>query len=249
MVSRIVPYPAEFGGGFCYQLDSSASDRTWFIHLLDSMGQRRAQADGPVRVCDSLLTWLRVPAPDGLPPGPYTVRLGPLRPDTNRRMTMVENRIGYSWLPSGAIDFPVRVIQATPFVPFGAPGPQTVVGQVRLVSTDSQLRAGQPLDLELDWFPTATSDRTLVQSLQLLAPDGRLVAQRDQQPALGAYPTTAWIPGTLFRETITLDVPSGLPAGAYRAILALYDPVTGQREQWSTGEDAVTLAITSLVTP
>ena len=85
--------------------------------------------------------------------------------------------------------------------------------------------AGGALVAELEWAGDVTGRKA---SLQLLAPDGRLVAQDDRETAPG-------------RQTAVLLVPRSAAPGDYRLILTLYDPVTLQRFALADGAEATTL--------
>lgn len=56
-----------------------------------------------------------------------------------------------------------------------------------------------------------------------------IVAQKDQPPLNGAYPTSVWDPGEIVADEITLPLPVVPPAGTYQVVVGLYDIQTGQR--------------------
>jgi hypothetical protein len=58
---------------------------------------------------------------------------------------------------------------------------------------------------------------------------GEVVAQKDQPPLNGAYPTSLWDPGEIIADTISIPLPADLPTGEYQLVLGLYDFQTGQR--------------------
>ena len=58
---------------------------------------------------------------------------------------------------------------------------------------------------------------------------GQTVAQKDQPPLGGAYPTSLWDPGEIIADEVVIPVPPELPAGEYQLVVGLYDFVTGQR--------------------
>jgi 4-amino-4-deoxy-L-arabinose transferase-like glycosyltransferase len=58
---------------------------------------------------------------------------------------------------------------------------------------------------------------------------GQTVAQQDQPPLNGAYPTSLWDPGEIIADEILLPLPDELPGGGYQIVIGLYDPDTGQR--------------------
>ncbi|MEJ2558787.1 MAG: hypothetical protein P8186_21745 [Anaerolineae bacterium] len=52
------------------------------------------------------------------------------------------------------------------------------------------------------------------------------MAQYDDQPYQGYYPTSAWPVGVLLPEQVTLPSIDALPAGEYDLVVGLYDPQT-----------------------
>jgi hypothetical protein len=82
--------------------------------------------------------------------------------------------------------------------------------------------------------------------VQLLSPQGQLVAQRDSQPLDGFHPTSAWRPGQEITDRYGLLLPDKLPSGAYQLVVGMYDGETGQRlqvfgEGIQTGTDMILL--------
>jgi hypothetical protein len=58
---------------------------------------------------------------------------------------------------------------------------------------------------------------------------GETVAQQDQPPLDGAYPTSLWDPDEIIADTIEVPLPADLPAGEYDLVVGLYDFNTGVR--------------------
>jgi hypothetical protein len=66
--------------------------------------------------------------------------------------------------------------------------------------------------------------------VQILDPTGQVRAQVDSVPQGGGYPTIWWLPGEVITDPLTLELPPDIPQDtAYRLIVGLYDPVTGER--------------------
>jgi hypothetical protein len=110
--------------------------------------------------------------------------------------------------------------------------------EVRLVEST---QAGQVLPVELTWIPIRRPASNYNVFLQLLAADGRLVAQHDGSPNGGFSPTSGWVPGEEISDRRGLALPPDLPAADYRLIVGMYDPATGARLPVDHGGDFVEL--------
>ncbi len=102
---------------------------------------------------------------------------------------------------------------------------------------DTVISGSAPVNIGLVWQPTQATDTALAVTVQLLDDEGRLLAQHDSAPAYGSRPTTGWQAGEyvidvhplVFREEAIGYV------GQARLIVAVYDPVTGQRVPTTAG--------------
>jgi len=92
---------------------------------------------------------------------------------------------------------------------------------------------GQILSLSLYWQALAQPDRNYKVFVQLLSPEGQLVAQRDSQPLDGFRPTSTWRLGQEITDRYGLLLPDTLQPGAYQLVIGMYDGETGQRLQAS----------------
>lgn len=90
------------------------------------------------------------------------------------------------------------------------------------------VRPGGTVAAELTWIADAAPG-DLRGFVQLLAPDGSLVAQQDGIPGGGYAPSTGWTPGTPVADRRGLALPADLAPGDYTLIAGLYDAATGQR--------------------
>jgi 4-amino-4-deoxy-L-arabinose transferase-like glycosyltransferase len=102
------------------------------------------------------------------------------------------------------------------------------------------VRAGAPLPLTLAWRATGTPAASYSYTLQLLAADGRLVAQQDGQPGGGDFPTAVWQAGDVVVDSAQLSLPPGT-TGPLRLIVALYEQPSLKRLP-TGGADFATLA-------
>jgi len=65
--------------------------------------------------------------------------------------------------------------------------------------------------------------------LHLYNADGKLVAQKDSQPASDHLPTVFWHGGDVVRDQRAIELPADLPPGRYTIAVGLYDPQTMAR--------------------
>ncbi len=101
----------------------------------------------------------------------------------------------------------------------------------------AQLAPGEPLVLELTWHVLAPAARSYHVTAQLVDAAGRIAAQHDGVPAGGERPTTSWLPGEYLTDRHELVVGADCQPGRYELIVALYDPLTMERQVVS-GPDA-----------
>ena len=81
----------------------------------------------------------------------------------------------------------------------------------------------------LTWRPAAPLPASYTLFAHLLDAAGNLVAQQDQPPLQGFYPSDRWLPDAAFQDTVTLTLPTGAPPGDFRLRVGWYDPASGQR--------------------
>jgi hypothetical protein len=98
------------------------------------------------------------------------------------------------------------------------------------------LTAGQNLPVTLVWQAKAETVVSYRVFLQLLGPDGQVIAQSDGEPANWTRPTTSWYPGEFVLDERLLTLPGELPSGRYQLITGLYE-LGGARVQGAAGED------------
>lgn len=101
----------------------------------------------------------------------------------------------------------------------------------------SRLTPQTILPLRLVWSTTAaiTHDYTLF--IHLLGPAGQIVAQQDQQPTAGFYPTSGWATDEIIEDRYELSLPAILPPGHYRLLVGWYQPTTMARLSLVDGSD------------
>ena len=72
------------------------------------------------------------------------------------------------------------------------------------------------------WVATAPIKEQLKVSARLLDASGKQLLQDDRVPVHFTYPTSAWVPGELVRDSYDLALPPNAPAGPYTVLLILY---------------------------
>jgi hypothetical protein len=94
---------------------------------------------------------------------------------------------------------------------------------------DEAVRPGDVLQLTLHWQATAAPEGDYSVFVHLMGPEGALVAQQDNIPLGGTYPTFLWQPGEGVDDPYELLVPAGAPPGPYRLVAGMYDWRSGER--------------------
>jgi hypothetical protein len=105
-------------------------------------------------------------------------------------------------------------------------------GRIRLAGYTLEVASLQPgavLGLTLFWEPLQPMEEDYTIFIHLRDQAGRTVAQFDQQPFYGSYPTRHWQPGQHLVDRHQLQLPAALPPGPYRLLFGLYRPETGER--------------------
>lgn len=96
--------------------------------------------------------------------------------------------------------------------------------RLSLYWTDAwSVEQGDHLLVGIFWLADGRPESRYKVFLQLLDAGGRLVAQRDSEPAGGTMPTTTWEAGYNYYDYHALLIPEELPTGDYTLIVGLYD--------------------------
>lgn len=85
------------------------------------------------------------------------------------------------------------------------------------------------LRVALYWRASEPLSENYAAFLHLTAADGFVVAQHDQQPFKGLWPTTAWAPTAVQADRFEIPLPDNLSPGQYLLLTGWYNPQTGQR--------------------
>jgi hypothetical protein len=92
---------------------------------------------------------------------------------------------------------------------------------------DSDIRPpaqpGQPFEITADWTTAAPLDANYTIFAHLVDAAGQIIAQQDQQPLGGRYPTTVWQPGEVVSDTISIAAPAEASGTEICLRLGMYD--------------------------
>lgn len=209
------------------------------LQLVASDGTRLTQADGPPtrgivvpfnRADIPLPDFKTLTIPNELPPGRYRLETIAYKLDP---YTPLSDPIVVEWLRVGPP--PVAPTQTLD---------TAWQNGLTLVGYDDGLAALSPnerLTMRLVWITTQPLSTDYTMFLHLIGPDGQIVAQRDQPPENGFYPTSGWAVDDLVEEQYVLQLPNNLAKGNYKLLVGLYNPKDGQRLQLMDGSDALDL--------
>jgi hypothetical protein len=95
----------------------------------------------------------------------------------------------------------------------------------------ANLRCDAQLEIQFRWRARQTIGQPYAMFVHVLDAQGRLVAQHDQPPRGGRYPTDVWRAGDVVPDSIVIEREklSGLPAGRYAVWAGIYHAETAQR--------------------
>jgi hypothetical protein len=109
--------------------------------------------------------------------------------------------------------------------------------------------AGEVALVGLRWQTTAILTQRYKVTVQVLDSRNNVIAQRDSEPVGGSLPTDQWSVGETVVDNHGIFIPPGTPPGAYRVIVALYDPNSGQRLPLADSNDYLSLGEITVVRP
>ena len=159
--------------------------------------------------------------------GRYTLRLPKTMADGKYTLTL---QYGDAELAT------LHVLQILPLERnFTPPAPQQPLaidfgGQLRLLGYDAALVKDTPtLNLTLYWETITEVTPDYVVFIHVVDTQTQaVIAQMDEEPQRGHYPTSLWIAGEIVADTHTLNLPAGVTAGNYTLRVGLYIPENGQ---------------------
>ncbi|MFN8491964.1 MAG: glycosyltransferase family 39 protein [Caldilineaceae bacterium] len=208
---------------------------TLFIHLADGHDRLLYQFDGvpaqgrhPTRqwlpgavFADTYSLVVKDPKADGL----ATLSLGFYQYDDKRKRQAVVDAQGK---PVGdrVVLAQVRVhktAEPTPLNP--KPLARWTNGIQLAAATVTRDAANRPVGVQVQWQATQVVQSNYTVFVQLLDKSAKLLAQSDQQPQQGKFPTSTWQPGDVLADEYQFAQPPTPQAGAQWAqlIIGLYD--------------------------
>jgi hypothetical protein len=213
-----------------------------FVHLTDHLGQPLVQEDqlpGPLFHAPQL--WnnyrpyndsylLRIPA--DAPSGLYWPGVGVYDFATLDRLPLPESNADRHLLPPIKIlNTPVGKAEVTSGARFGDVA--TLLGYtgsgISAPHSTAPRQRGDQLTLTFYWQSNSATATDYTRFVQVYDPALGMAAQFDSPPQQGGNPTSAWVPGEIIADPVTLTVqPDALP-GTYGIYVGFYDPADGNR--------------------
>lgn len=130
---------------------------------------------------------------------------------------------------------PIKVGQAPPAFTLTKANPQHSLNQplgeaphLTLIGYDLANENQQNLKLKLYWRSEAVLPLDYTIFVHIRNEAGEMVAQKDQPPLQGAYPTSLWDPGEIVADEIVIPLPPALD-DSYEIVVGMYDFNTGAR--------------------
>jgi 4-amino-4-deoxy-L-arabinose transferase-like glycosyltransferase len=108
----------------------------------------------------------------------------------------------------------------------------TLADQIGLLGYDierEELHPGETIQLTLYWRAVTEMDTSYTVFTHLLGPDGQVVAQQDNLPIKGTYPTALWLPGEIITDPYEISIPTDLHPGDYTIQVGFYIAENGLR--------------------
>ena len=187
---------------------------------------------------DALRDTVQIPVDPSAVPGKYAIEVGwyPVG-KPNARLNVIGASDDRALLESIKVA-PRQPVTYSPQTRLDA----NFAGKAELIGYDvtNLAKVGEPsqgFGLTLYWQCLAPMDRDYTVFVHALDANGNIIAQQDQQPQHGNYPTSLWDVGEQIRDGYTLTLPPGarsayrIEIGLYRADTLARLPVTGKDSQ------------------
>ena len=197
------------------------------VRLVDAGGQELVRSEGwPWGRATS--TWKvgevwpdghTLAIPDAAAPGPYRVEVSFYDPETLELVGSAAT-VGHVVVGEPGADTPQPPVLAQ----FGD---GIALAHAQVPAEGWQAGATQAVDLT--WLAQTSTRGRYTVFLHFIGPGGTPVAQGDQEPWQGTYPTDAWLQDVPAADQYHLVLPADLASGQYSLVVGLYDPATQQR--------------------
>jgi hypothetical protein len=230
-----------------------AEDFSVYIHLFDSAGNRVGQWDAypgngayPTRLwrSETIVDAYRVPvAGDARGPSVGRIEVGLYRKDTlinlsardpqGRTITPRIARFKIAGVSTVEVENPVR---------FAFDDRIALVGS----SIPLETRPGGSLQVRLYWRALAPIDEDYTVFVHVVDAQGKMLAQKDDQPQNSAYPTSFWDAGETVPDDHVIEIPRDAQPGDYRIRVGLYRPTDNTRLRVD-GSDHLDLTMVRIV--
>lgn len=188
-----------------------------------------------------------LPVDPDAPDGVYTINIGLYRQVEQQAVSLPLVQAGQPIDATSINIGPIKIGSAPPGVtlkianpqiplhqPFGDPPNLTLLGydinNCQLTIDNPQGAFGScQLSIVLYWRSESPLPLDYTTFVHLRNEAGQTVAQKDQPPLNGAYPTSLWDPGEIIADKLELPLPADLLPGSYTLVIGWYDLKSGAR--------------------
>jgi len=213
-------------------LDRPEGDITVRLRLLDAAGQEIGQSDRPLGGTSDLVSAWRpgqtvstthsMALPDDAL-GIYSMEASASRPDDPTTYLFLTD----DGAPVETLTLPFVIRpELTARVELPPAAALAEFGQgVYLLDSDIRppVQPGQPFEIDAGWTTAAPLAANYTIFAHLVDADGQIIAQQDQQPLGGRYPTAVWQPGEVVSDTISIAAPAEASGKEICLRLGMYD--------------------------
>jgi len=155
--------------------------------------------------------------PGDVPDGNYSLGIALIDPST-------KNRVG------NAVALTQVQVKGRPHY-FGAPLPaqrsDARIGEIAKLTGYDLVRSGRNLKLVLYWQALGRGQIAHQIFVHVVDASGKIVAQKDQSPGAGEFPTTTWVKGEYIVDSYDFMLPND--ASDFQIRVGMYDPGSGAR--------------------
>ncbi len=168
-----------------------------------------------------------VPVSPGAPPGVYQLHIGLYSLETGEPVSLPLMHEGQPTETTSVVVGPIKVGGPPPDVVITDPKPQfprnqPFGGVITLLGYDLVINE-TTMDITLYWRSDAQISTDYTTFLHLRDKANQNVAQQDNPPAQGRYPTSLWDPGEIIIDKLILPIDGQLPVDIYTPVIGLYN--------------------------